>query len=503
MSAAAAQRTMPSVAPVIDIVSAMDHPGLFGAWFPGTSWDHWRVVLKAAFALPMTEAECEFFRTVAERDPPTKQVKQLWCIIGRGGGKDSVASLIAAYAAALFEHRRALRPGESAIVQCLACDRDQAKIVMGYTRSYFTGIPPLRAMVKRETAYGFELNNGVDVTIATNSYRAVRGRTVLCAILDECAFFRDERSSSPDEETYRAITPGLARMPGSMLIGISTPYRKAGLLYRMFAEHYGRDGDDVLVIRAPSTTFNPTLDGTIIDAALAEDPAGASAEWLAQFRDDISGWATRELIEGAVDRGVMVRAPLPGVRYHSFVDASGGVSDSYTCGVAHNENGTVVLDCLVEVRAPFNADAATAQIAGVLKSYRCSSTTGDKYAAGWVVQAFQKNGIRYQHSERDRSALYLDALPLFSSGRVRLLDSQRLVSQFASLERIVSPSGKDKIQHPRGGHDDCCNSVAGAIVLAQAKVSWFSAERVRREMAVLRRMSMVRAQRAAMGGRFY
>jgi hypothetical protein len=296
----------------------------------------------------------------------------------------------------------------------------------------------------------------------------VRGRTLLCAILDETAFWRDERSSTPDEEVYRAIKPGLARMPGSMLIGISTPYRKAGLLHRMFREHYGRDSD-VLVIRAPSTTFNPTLDRAVIDQALAEDPTGAAAEWLAQFRDDVSGWATRDLIEAAVDRGVTVRPPLPGVRYHSsFVDVSGGVSDSFTCAVSHSEDRMVVLDCLVEIKPPFNPDAATAQVADVLKSYRCYSTTGDRYAAQWVVQAFKRCGINYRHSERDRSALYLDALPLFSSGRVRLVDNARLVSQFASLERIALPTGKDRIQHPRGGHDDVCNAAAGALVLAAA-----------------------------------
>jgi hypothetical protein len=312
-----------AAAPAINIVEAMNHVGLFGRWFPGASWDHWRTVLKAAFALPMTEAEQEFFRTVAERDPPVKQVRELWCVIGRGGGKDSVASLISAFAAALFEPGRKLRPGETALVQCLACDRAQSKIVLDYTRSYFTEIPPLKAMVSRETASGFLLNNGVEVAIATNSHRSVRGRTLLCAVLDETAFYRDERSSTPDEEIYRAIKPGLARMPGSMLIGISTPYRKAGLLYRMFSQHYGRDGDDVLVIRAPSVVFNPTLDQSVIEQALAEDPSGAAAEWLAQFRDDVSGWATRELIEAAVDRGVTVRPPAPRVRYQSFCDPSG------------------------------------------------------------------------------------------------------------------------------------------------------------------------------------
>jgi hypothetical protein len=51
--------------PKVDIVAAMDHPGIFRPWFPGASWDGWRAVLKATTALPMSEAEVEFFRSVA------------------------------------------------------------------------------------------------------------------------------------------------------------------------------------------------------------------------------------------------------------------------------------------------------------------------------------------------------------------------------------------------------------------------------------------------------
>jgi hypothetical protein len=456
---------MRSSRPSLDIVAAMNHPQLFAPWFPGPSWDHWRIVLKAAFALPMSGDEREFFNTVAKRMPPGRPVRELWCVVGRGGGKDSVASLIAAHAGALFDQQYRLRRGERALVMCLACDRDQARIVLGYTRSYFADIPPLKAMVRRETSNGFELDNGVDIAIATNSYRAVRGRTLLCAILDETAFWHDERSATPDEETYRAIGPGLARLPSSILVGISTPYRKNGLLYRKFSDHYGRDGE-VLVIKAPSLTFNPTLDQTIIDQALAEDPVAARAEWLAEFRDDLMGWATRELIEAAVDRGVTVRPPASGIVYRSFCDPSGGQKDSFTAAIAHAENGVAVLDCLVEIKPPFNPDTATAQVADVLKAYRCRSTVGDKYAAQWVVQAFRKCGINYQYSERDRSLIYLDALPLFTTGRARLLDNKRLVHQFASLERRTSPVGKDRVDHGPSGVDDACNSAAGAMVLA-------------------------------------
>jgi hypothetical protein len=52
----------------------------------------------------MTEAEIEFFRTIAERDPPKTRVREIWVVVGRRGGKDSIASLIAAYSAALFSN---------------------------------------------------------------------------------------------------------------------------------------------------------------------------------------------------------------------------------------------------------------------------------------------------------------------------------------------------------------------------------------------------------------
>jgi hypothetical protein len=130
-----------------------------------------------------------------------------------------------------------------------------------------------------------ELDNGVDIVIATNSYRSIRGRSLLHVCMDEAAFWKDEFSSSPDIETYNAAKPGL-RLPGSTLTIISTPYRRAGLLYNKFTKHYGKNDDDVLVIKAPSIVLNPTLDQSIIDQALADDPGANASEWLAEWRDD-------------------------------------------------------------------------------------------------------------------------------------------------------------------------------------------------------------------------
>jgi hypothetical protein len=86
----------------------------------------------------------------------------------------------------------------------------------------------------------------------------------------------------------------------SLLLGISTPYRKSGILFDKFKQSYGRDDDDVLFIKAPSITLNPTSNQAEIDKELADDPEGARAEWLAEFRSDISAFIDRDMIARCV-----------------------------------------------------------------------------------------------------------------------------------------------------------------------------------------------------------
>jgi len=461
----------------LDIVEAMTHDGMFRQWFDGPSWDNWKAILRAAFGLPMSASELAFFKGVAERDPPPGRVKELWVVAGRRAGKDSIASLIAAYAAVFSNFSIAqLRPGEKASVLCLACDNEQAKIVLGYVRSYFDFIPPLRSMITRRRADGFSLFNDVDVTVATNSFRAVRGRSVLLAVLDEVSFWMDERSARPDTETYAAIKPGLATLPNAMLVGISTGYRKSGLLWNKFKAHYGRDDADVLVIKAPTAALNPTIDRAVIDKALEDDPQAARSEWLGEFRDDISSFIDPEVVEACVARSVREHPRAGGVVYTAFCDPSGGSSDSMTLAIVHRESdGRVVLDLLREAKPPFSPDAVCFEFAAALKSYGVVSCSGDRYAGLWPAERFAHHGITYQPCETTKSDLYRDALPLLNARRAELLDHPRLISQLCALERRVVRGGRDSIDHPPNAHDDLCNAACGALVLAASAAAGMSA----------------------------
>jgi hypothetical protein len=97
---------------------------------------------------------------------------------GQACGKDSVASLIAAWFAALCDYDGLLRSGEAANIMCLANDRIQAKIVLNCTRAFFDRIELFRPLVQRETAEGFVLLTGAEITVMPNNYRAVRGRSM-------------------------------------------------------------------------------------------------------------------------------------------------------------------------------------------------------------------------------------------------------------------------------------------------------------------------------------
>ena len=455
----------------ITFAEACRDPNLFGDWFEGETWANWRVIDRAMFGEPLTDSELAVFQELTGRDAaPDATAKEIWLIVGRRGGKDVKSSALASYLATIgvdrYGWRSRLVGGERGVVQLLAVDRDQAKVAFRYISSMFEK-PLLAKMVARDTADTIELTNGFAIEVTTSDQRRVRGRTVVAAILDEVAFWKSENTNSPDVDVYRAVKPAMATMPGAMIIGISSPYARKGLLWRQYQRHYGKSGN-VLVVKAPTWAMNPTVgrDSDTIMDAYEEDPEAARAEYGAEFRDDISAFVPRDAVEACIEAGVRERAPQRQYRYVGFVDPSGGSADSMTLAIAHKEGDTAILDAVREVRPPFSPEAVCSEFAELLKQYRLSQVTGDKYAGEWVREPFKRKGIFYEANAAPKSDLYRDLLPLINSRAVDLLVNDRMVNQLCGLERKTGRSGKDSIDHAPGGHDDVANAVAGAMTLA-------------------------------------
>lgn len=176
----------------------------------------------------------------------------------------------------------------------------------------------------------------------------------------------------------------------------------------------------------------------------------------------------KEAVDAAVDTDCFERAFTSGQGYFAFADPAGGSGrDSFTLGIGHEENGLRVLDLVREVKPPFSPERTVAEFAQVLKGYGLSNVRGDRYAGSWPAEQFLKHGIAYEPSELTKSEIYSAFLPLVMSGKVRLLDHQRLKVQLAQLERRTGRGGRDSIDHGPGGNDDVANACAGCLVGAR------------------------------------
>jgi hypothetical protein len=449
---------------IISVDKALRDKNLLGAALgPATSWETWLTVLRAAFALDLSDKEMELFHSVAgERRPPSKRVRELWCLVGRRGGKSKMAGLIAVYIACFIKHR--LSPGEVGVALVLAASAEQAQVVFNYAKAALTASPILRREIDSITRNEIRLRNGIVIAVHANSFRTSRGRTVVACIFDECSFWRSDDSAIPDAETYSAILPSLSTTNG-MLISISSAYRRAGLMYTKWRDHHGQDSDDTLVVRGGSTMFNPTLDQAVIAAQSAADPVAARSEWDSEFRSDLSAFLDDTVIDRAVDYSRPLELPyLDGLFYRAFCDASGGVGkDAYTVAIAHKEGEHYVVDVVRGTKGAFDPQAVTEQYAGLCREYKIFTVTGDAYAAQWVAGAWTKTSVTYVRSDIPKSQIYLEAAPLFARGLVVLPDHQKLLRELRLLERRTHRSGRDTVDHGRNGHDDHSNAVCGVL----------------------------------------
>jgi hypothetical protein len=231
------------------------------------------------------------------------------------------------------------------------------------------------------------------------------------------------------------VTP---RRAGAILIGISSVHRKLGLLYDKFLAHYGKDDPNVLVIKAPSITFNATIEQADIDLDTARDPEKAAAEWQSVWRTDISTFVDRDLVESLIDRGVRERAPDPAIRnYIAFSDEAGGGSggDASTLAIVHQDRDKRIVQDLMRIwRPPFDAAAVIAEKAALLRAYRINKIVMDHWAGGLPATLYAAHNIRTETAAA-KSKLYVDFLGILNSRRLLMLDEPTQVAELCNLER--------------------------------------------------------------------
>ena len=76
-----------------------------------------------------------------------------------------------------------------------------------------------------------------------------------------------------------------------------------------------------------------------------------------------------------------------------------------------------------------------------------------------------KQGLRYERSEKSKSEIYLEVLPVFTRGLASLPNHSQLLKELRLLERRTHVSGRDTVSHGRTGTDDFANATCGALAM--------------------------------------
>jgi hypothetical protein len=126
--------------------------------------------------------------------------------------------------------------------------------------------------------------------------------------------------------------------------------------------------------------------------------------------------------------------------------------------------------CLRERKTAFSPEMVS-EFAELLKSYRVTSISGDRYA-GVGRKKDSVTRIRYEAAQKPKSDLYRDLLPAINSRKIDLLDHPRLLTQLVGLERRTARGGRDSIDHAPGAHDDLANAVAGLCGCTRRKYAY-------------------------------
>jgi len=478
----------------LSLIEAISSESGLGKYFKDkATWESWLVFFKALTGSQELEpGELALLHQCTGLDNiPEEEIKEAYMICGRRSGKSTICALLAVFYAVWGEWEKYVSKGEQPKIFIIACNKDQAGIVMRFVKAILHLTPFLTSMIKKSLTESVELKNGIEIVVKPASWRSTRGFTVGLLILEELAYWRfEEESATRDKEIYTAIKPAMTTIKNSLIIGISTPFARQGLLWNKFEKHHAKPGP-VLIWTAATWIMNKTVSEYEIRQENLEElgPAEFGAEFEAKFREDIEGYLPLEIIDRAIVDGRMFNPPDADVNeYFAFCDPSEGVhkgGDSMTFAVAHpeidedNEKRICVLDYLMEARPPFDNKAVIQEIQMICKQYNVYQITQDRHAIGWIAADLEPHEIQVEASDKTKSDIYEYFAVLMNKDEVELLDNKRLKSQLVGLQRILKSGGLVKIDHYRGGHDDCINSAAGALVLCSgeerdtgARIQW-------------------------------
>lgn len=467
---------------------ALKRRDLFGNDIGDPTWIAHHALLKVAFGegADLSPPESKIFTEITGLEtPPTEPSKELWLLGGRRGGKSASISSAAVYLATIGADvlgftKQAKKHGRL-YIGIIAVDKAQASIILEYIKQYFDR-PPFDQLVERSTRTEIDLTNGISIVVFASQQARLRGRGFAAILIDEVAWLIDDQDRQNATSLLKAVRPGMLTVPNSILIAISSPAGKTGVVFDTYKRHFKNydPKSKILVAQAPTWVLNKTIseDDPQISEAYRDDPQMAACEYGAEFMDGVSSIFGREAIEkvtGDYDH----QPPTPNRSYRFAIDAAGGSGqDSFAASILHverNKNSKepdrVVVDLLMRFNPPFDPDQVVRDIVDTFEEYCLSSPAseraviGDRYASAWVNARFKESGWRFKTSKVVTSDALGHLVPVVNSGSIVLPRDRILVNELVGLQRTMG-GARPRISHGRFGHDDVASALAHNVYAA-------------------------------------
>ena len=443
-----------------------------------------RVVLKSIYGLPLEPWEMDIFEKLtgglrAQHGLGEESVETV-LVLGARGGKSFLTSIMALFESIARGHiwKKYLMPGETGYAVVIATSKAQAvDIIQANAARLLTNSPKLRGWLVGEPLKAeLTLKNGMKIISLPCNTKVARGLPIFFLALDEVGHFFIEGAKT-DVDIHNSASPRMAQFPGAKKAFISTPSAKQGLLWTSYDEGFTVSGR--ATFQAPTVLMNPLVDRAYLEREARRDPDNYEREFLAEFCEKMSAFFSADSIDAALTLDGDL-PPEPRVWYSAAIDQSGLAGrDRFTLAISHQENtGRIIID-VTRSWDVTDSKMIMAEIAALRDAYHLRGITIDKYALGWVREAFEDLGLEVSV----RAALpvvYVNAKSLLLAGLWDLPNNPELRAGLINTAAFYGRNNSLSIQHERGssGHADLADAVCTAAWCASQQVEYAVTERI-------------------------
>jgi hypothetical protein len=430
-----------------------------------------------------------------------KEARRVICIVaGARGGKSYVFGALRALHLALTVPLDSLAPGEEAFAVIISADPRQRAQCYGYARGAAEATPDIKRLIVGEPGTESFTIGRPDGRVTIESLPAKRGggsgrgRSLVCAVLEECAFFQDADHVVNDEDVFKAVTPRV--LPGGQTVLSSTPWAETGLLYDEFianhpdpscaAPHLTQAGHPHRAIAAHAPTLllrDVKLTREIVDAESHRDPENAAREYGAQFLSvGTSSFFDAIKIAEAVDHELIRGAPSvsdPVAVVRSFGVDLGFVRDAATgVAVERDAEGYAALDWVEVIPSVerLKPSEVLARLAAKADEYEITDAVADQHYIETAREAFwgrpelpgaaRISLTDLPGGQPGKAEVFKTARDILHEGNLRVPNDARLLQQLREVKKRPLPGGGMAIEMPRkpkGGHGDIVSGLVAAV----------------------------------------